>query len=243
MYHEDVVLEGSETVSGIAEAYGYLPSDVYRVWQDPLNAELVKKRGKPEGAKAGDVLWVGVPWRVTTRKLTATGNGASFFIKRDGGPGSRMSWVQTVYQGNQPVVGTTPSCVDACPPDDQLPFYWTAQEIARPPRWIQALSGDPSVNLTKVFGDEPARRPPSTVQGTTKWRAIVSIAVVNKKRVSVYDSWVWGFDLTSSGLSAAVGPRAAKPFEQQGHVNLLANGKGTAAGTFQSQGWNFRVAH
>jgi hypothetical protein len=61
MYYEDVVVEGSETVARIAQAYGYLPTDVRKVWENPLNAELVKKRGKAEDVKAGDVLWVGVP--------------------------------------------------------------------------------------------------------------------------------------------------------------------------------------
>ena len=58
MYHEDVVVKKGETVSGIGADYGYKVSDWRKVWDDPKNAVLVRKRGKPEHLQIGDKLWV-----------------------------------------------------------------------------------------------------------------------------------------------------------------------------------------
>ena len=240
MYYEDVKVKKGETVSGLGMNYGYKSSEWRKIWDDPKNAALVKKRGKPEHLQIGDIVDIPIPWRTVTRHLTTDANGVSFLVQRDGQAGKRMRWVQTVYQHNQPVAATTPFCVDGCPADDSLPFYWTDGEVASPPQWIKDFSGDPKVQLSKTFGDRPSRGAPSAAQGTTKWRAIVSIAVVTDNRVTVYDSWVWGFDLTAAGVSSKVGPRAANAQEVQGHLHLLGIGKGTGAGTFGTQGWTFR---
>src|SRR3954468_25067750 len=89
---------------------------------------------------------------------------------RTGERGSRLSWVQTVYRHNQPI-GPNPRayCVDACTPDDNLPFYFTNDEIKDEP------------NPRRHFWDEPNRLAPSAALGTTRWRAITSIAVITGK--------------------------------------------------------------
>ena len=78
--------------------------------------------------------------------------------------------------------------------------------------------------------------------GTTKWRAVVSLAVVTKKRVTIWDSLVWGWNMTSAGVVTTVGPRAAMPMERAGHLNLLRSGIGTGPLTFGEAGWTFRSA-
>jgi hypothetical protein len=241
MFFEDVKVQRGETVSGLGMAYGYKAGDWHKIWDDKKNADLVKRRGVPEHLQIADILFIPIPWKTVTRTLTTDARGASFLVQRDGEAGKRMSWVQTVYQSNQPAAGTTTFCVDGCPADDVLPFYWTNSEISSPPQWIKDFSGDPKVQLSKTFGDRPSRgKNPAAGKGTTQWRAIVSIAVVTGKRVTVYDSWVWGFDLTEAGKSTKVGPRSADASEVAGHLNLLKNGVGTAADNFGKQGWTFR---
>ncbi|HEY3742863.1 MAG TPA: hypothetical protein VGL53_23615 [Bryobacteraceae bacterium] len=267
MYYEEVVMKDTDTLSGLAAEYGYKVSDWRKIWDDPKNAALVKKRTKPEHLQKGDTWQIPIPWKTTRRVLTADPNGATFIVNRDGEPGKRLSWVQTVYRSNQPI-GPNPSpyCVDGCTPDDNLPFYWTNGEVASPPAWTARTTGDPKVNLRKTFIDHSSRNAPSVWMGTTKWRAVVSIAVVTEKRVTVVDSYVWGFDLTPASLTlvgvaitppstcTAVGPTPASAGEISAHVNLLGKGWGTLAAafaqahlnafvptaTFGAMGWTFR---
>ena len=145
MYHEDVKVKNGETVSGIGADFGYRITEWHKIWDDPKNAPLVKKRGKPEHLQIDDVVWVKIPWHTVTRRLTTDANGASFLVQRNGQPGKRINWVQTVYRGNQPIgPNSSPFCVDACTPDDDLPFYWTDAELASPPQWVKDFSGDPA---------------------------------------------------------------------------------------------------
>jgi hypothetical protein len=267
MYYEDVAMKKGETISGLGAEYGYQTSDWRKIWNDPKNAALVKLRGKPEQLKVGDIWQIPIPWKTVTRTLTATKGGANFLVNRDGDPGKRLSWVQTVYRDNQPI-GPNPSpyCVDGCTPDDNLPFYWTDPEVASPPAWTIAAAGDPKVSLRKTFIDQASRSAPSIGKGTTKWRAVVSIAVVTEKRVTVYDSWKWGFDLTPAAVtimginmtppssSTAIGPTPASAADITAHLNILRNGWGTLAAafaqmslnafvpkvTFGAMGWTFR---
>jgi hypothetical protein len=227
MFYEDVRLEGRETLPAVATAYGHVRWEP--IWGDNRNAALRARRaGAADRVQAGDVVMVPIPWKITTKTLIAEPHGVGFDARRDGEEGQRLSWVQTVFQSNQAVAGTTPFCVDGCPADDELPFYWTEAELV----------ADPSRRLK--FSDHPSRPAPSVAAGSTRWRAIVSLAVATRKRVTVFDSWVWGFDLDPAGAVSKVGPRLATPLEMSGHLALLRQGVGTAAGQFKDLGWTFR---
>lgn len=227
MFYEDVVLKEGDTVDTLAVAYGH--NGWPAVWNDRHNASLVARRGRPEQLQAGDTLMVPIPWRVTTKTLVPEFNGAGLTLERDGGPGSRVVWAQTVYPHNQPAPGVFLFCVDACTPDDDLPFYWTEDDLKND-RFRR-----------KRFSDRPYRDPPSTALGTTRWRAIVSMAVVTGQRVTVFGLLVWGFDLTPSGDVTTVGPRAATALEGLAHLGVLHLGKGTGPFPFALGGWTFRL--
>jgi len=228
MYYEDVKVQSAETVSGLALAYGYSASDWKKIWEDPKNRQLINRRQKPERLRVGDVLHVAIPWKMTKKTHTIHAAGSSLAVTRSGKRGERLRWAQTVYQHNQAIGKTSTFCVDGCPADDADPFYWTAAELA----------GDPS--LRQTFSDKPSRGAPTKAAGTTRWRAVLSIAVVTGKRVTVFDSIVWGFNVTPAGVYSKVGPRAATSTEVKGHLNLLTKGKGTGGGAFKTAGWTFR---
>lgn len=78
-------------------------------------------------------------------------------------------------------------------------------------------------------------------RGTTKWPAVVSLAVVTEKRVTVYKSYVWGWNMPPANVISAVGPREATGPEVMGHVNLLRKGMGKTT-DFKTGGWTFRSA-
>jgi hypothetical protein len=140
--------------------------------------------------------------------------------------------VQTVYRHNQPIgPNPNPFCVDGCTPDDNLPYYWTNAEI----------SADRS--LRQRFYDYSRRPNPTAAMGTTRWRAVLSLAMTTGKRVTIWDSIVWGWNLAPTATKAtAVGPRGAMSYEVKGHLNLLRKGLGTGTQTFGQLGWTFREA-
>lgn len=228
MFYEDVKVLKGETVSGIAKAYGYKVTDWEKIWTDPRNAGISTRRHRPEKLQIGDIVQVKIPWCITTKTLTKQPRGAYMVAERDGELGERLTWVQTVYQHNQPVTGTTPFCVDGCPADDNLPFYWTNAEKGAQPK------------LRKRFEDYSQRNPPSIAKGTTAWRAVLSLAVVTGKRVTIWNSLVWGWDMTPANIISTVGPRNATANEVAGHLSLLKRGKGTGPLTFSKSGWSFR---
>lgn len=229
MYYEDVIVKGGDTVSGLSVAYGHKASAWQGIWDAHENLSLRAERGKPEAIRARDVLMTPIPWRVVSKSLTVKPTGVLFVVKRNGGRGKRLRWVQTVYQHNQPIGATSAHCVDGCPADDNDPFYWTDAELTA------------NASLRLEFRDHPKRPAPTAANGTTRWRAILSIGVVTGKRVTVYDSMVWGFNRKPSGTVTKVGPRLATGSEVRGHLALLRKGKGTGADTFGKQGWTFRT--
>jgi hypothetical protein len=231
MFYEGVTIARGDTISRLAAAYGYKDRDWGTVWNDPRNSPLSKHRGAPEKISAGDTLLIPIPWRVVHKAVVNEHDGASIVLERDGELGQQLSWVQTVYRGNQPA-GPNPSpfCVDGCTPDDDLPFYWTNGEIAANP------------TLRKLFKDHSARPAPTVAMGTTTWRAVVSLAVVTKKRVTIWNSQVWGWDMTPANAVTTIGPRAARETEIFGHLTLLRNGLGTGPMKFKETGWTFRAA-
>src|SRR6476620_1371644 len=149
MFYEDVKVKGGETVSGLAAAYGYKVSEWEKIWRHPRNLDVVARSGVPERLQIGATLHVPISWTVVKKTLTPKPDGAAIVVERDGELGKRLTWVQTVYQHNQPVAGTQPFCVDGCPADDNLPFYWTDAEIGA------------DKNLRKSFSDYSSRGHPT----------------------------------------------------------------------------------
>lgn len=233
MYYEDVTIQTGETLSGLAVAYGYEAKDwKTKIWDDAKNVDLVKKRKVPEHIQPGDILHVPIPWVVTKKTLDVEPTGVGAIIERDGGDGTRLHWVQTVYAGNQPLAKASktwgPFAVDATIPDDNLPYYWTEAEYKK------------NKSLRKHFEDHPSRGAPTAAMGTTNWRACTSIAVVTGKRATLYGSLIWGFDLEPGGKVTKIGYRDATPAERYGNSWLLWAGVGTANVWFGMEGWTFR---
>ena len=229
MYYEDLRLKAGDTISGLATEYAYKATDWEKIWKDPKNLRLVSLRKDPANVRPGDLLYVPIPWKLVTKQVTLETDGASITLERDGELGKRVTFVQTVYQHNQPIAGTTDFCVDGCPADDDDPFYWTTAE----------LTTDPTRH--KRFSDHSHRGAPSVADGTTKWRAVVSLAVATDKRVTVYKSYVWGWNMTPANAITTVGPREATGPEMMGHINLLRKGQGKTV-DFKTGGWTFRSA-
>ena len=229
MYYEEVKIKPGDTLSKLIEKYGHDVSKWESIWKDAKNVPIKTTRGTPNFLKANDVVYIPIPWKIVSKSLTKNGAGTKVTIdvKRDGKKGTQLRWVQTVNQGNQPIGATGKFCVDACPPDDAAPFYWTSAELTADSK------------LRRKFSDTPSRPAPPVAAGTTKWRALLSIAVVTGKRVTVYGSLYWGFDLTSGGVLSKIGPRPATAAEKLGHLSLLKKGKGTG-GKFSIGGWTFR---
>lgn len=151
MFHDDVRVAPGETLSTLAVAYGYRADDADKLWRDCKNAHLMAHRGAGRNLQAGDLLYVLIPWHLVQSSLVAQRHGVQIRAERDGELGTRL------YQGNQPIGGTDPSCVDACPPDDDLPFYWTT------------VKSPPTRNCVAVSAMLPAvprpRRPPALHDG------------------------------------------------------------------------------
>jgi hypothetical protein len=230
MYYEDVKAKAGQTLSELIMAYGHAAGAWQWTWNDPKNEALVKRRGRPENIQAGDVIMIPIPWHVISHTLVGTATGAQFVVKRNGGFGTQMNWVQTLDQSNQPFPATSAEySVDATPPDDDLPFYWTSQELQHHKEY------------KKMFKDGPSRPAPTAAMGKTRWRATVSIGVFTEKRVTVYDSWVWGFDRAPAGAPVQVGPRQATPHEVRFQLQVLSAGFGTDPKTFKQLGWTFRT--
>ena len=231
MFYEDYEVKRGDTLWGLAVAYGYKGEQWKKIWGDPKNLGLTTRRSAPERIQPGDKINIPLPWTVVSQSLTNMGDGALMEAERDGELGKQLTWVQTVYRHNQPIgPNPNPFCVDACTPDDNLPFYWTNAEIKA------------DANLRKKFSDHSSRNAPTAAMGTTKWRAVVSLAVVTEKRVTIWNSTVWGWDMTPANAVTTVGPRTATGYEISGHLNLLRKGVGTGPLTFAKLGWTFREA-
>ncbi|MGI8571007.1 MAG: hypothetical protein ACR2KT_19165 [Methylocella sp.] len=196
MYYEDVRLKPGDTVSGLTTKYCYKAADWGKIWKDPKNSGLVLVRKDSANVRPGDLLHIPIPWKLVTNTVTLEADGASIVLERDGELGEQVTFVQTVYSNDPSVEGAGPFCVDACQPDDDEPFYFTAAE----------LTADP--NRRKRFRDRSRRPTPSVEQGTTRWRAVVSLAVVTGQRLTVYKSYVWGWNMTPANVITTFLPRA-----------------------------------
>ncbi|MEM7695686.1 MAG: LysM peptidoglycan-binding domain-containing protein [Pseudomonadota bacterium] len=257
MYLEDVVVKSGDTVSGLAKEYGYKGGEWTKVWDHAENAKLKTKRGRPEKIQPGDTLQIPIPWKVKTTTMTFV-NASSrvrFEAIRTGERGTQIRWAQTVDRHNQ-AFGNAPygqprEVVDpGSPPDDNEPFYFTDTEIASVPGRRTKFSDTPFRTApaapTGVALIDWARTELGTAVGTTKWRALLSIAIVTDKRVTVIDTQAWGFDKAPTGTVTKVPARKATATEMADHLKILKGGFGLkdvpgSMATFASMGWTFRL--
>jgi len=243
VYYEDVTLKAGDTVYELVKKYGHPGSDWSTIWNNIKNKPLREKRGEPRSLQVGDVLHIPIDWKIlnTTMVFVLANTRVKFEATRSGKKGTNIRWVQTVDRHNQPFgqapYGKPRYVVDpSSPPDDNEPFYFTAAE----------LTADP--NRRTTFSDTPGRAAPVAPLGTTKWRAMLSVAVVSDKRVTILDTHFWGFDIDNAGTVSKVPGRKAAVGEVQDHLRLLKDGFGlgptNAAGTkadFKDMGWTFRM--
>lgn len=229
MVYEDIYIKPRETLAQLAGDYGYNFWEWRKIWEEPKNRLLVSTRKRPERLLAGDKLIIPINWKISSKPMSLNGGVAGKWqikVKRNGSQGKNIQWLQTVFADNQPKFPPSPYSVDL-PTDDDEPFYWTAVEETADPK------------LRKEFYDAPFRNPPAT--RTTKWRAVLSLGVVTGKRVSIFQSIVWGVDFRTDGRNVAYSPRAATGLEITGHIKLLNEGSGKTM-TFKHGGWTFRKA-
>jgi len=135
MVFEQITVAHNETLSKIASDYGYNSWDWAKIWDHPSNALLKQTRGKPENIKVGDAVIIPLPWKIKSKIFSTYlhGNRFAINVERNGGKGEKLKWVQTVFQDNQAIGGTDAFCADACPGDDDDPFYFTTAEILSDP--------------------------------------------------------------------------------------------------------------
>ena len=241
MYYEDIEIERGDTLPALALLYGHGLYAGPRIWSDPRNEALRAARGRPERMQPGDRLYMPIPWIIISTSMTYNreGSGVLFEARRSGNRGTRLRWVQTVDRGNQPYgarpYGAPRFVVDpSSPPNSDEPFYHARAWLAAHP------------DARRRFHDTPSRPPPSLLMGTTEWRALLSIAVVTGKRVTVVDTHYWGFNRKRDGAVSKVLARRAIDLQVQDHLRILRNGFGLGDGPgtmayFQDLGWTFRA--
>ena len=230
MVFEEVIIKSGDSISKIANNYGYHLWDWQKVWEHPSNAALKRLRDKPEKIKVGDKLIIPLPWKMTSKSLTpfVQAHGEKTFsikAKRDGVKGRNLKWVQTVFQNNQSIGATSTFYADACPDNDST--YNTSMKLASDP------------NRKNSFFDAPWRYPAK--DDATAWYTILSLCSVTDYRVSIFESIVWGIDFGKSGLTTNYIPRLATPYEVSGHLKRLQIGKGISK-SFRNGSWMFREA-
>lgn len=240
LFYEDVKLRCGETLIGLAAEYGFDPDDWLEIWNDPKNAALKAKRKLSSNVREGDTIFFPIKWRITSqKKLIPFGNRFLMKADRSGKEGARVDWVQTVFAHNQPNFPEKPFpdfSVDI-PTEDDLPFYWTQENYDH-------LTKNAAGNVIRIFRksitDIPNRPAPTVAQGTTTWRAVTSLCLNTHKRISIWNTFVWGVNFNPDGTNTAYEIRNATQEEINGHMNLLRRKTGKSKRTFTNMGWTFR---
>ncbi|MEZ4776194.1 MAG: hypothetical protein R3D00_23675 [Bacteroidia bacterium] len=228
LFYEPVRVGYGETLIGLAAEYGFDPDDWREIWNDPKNAKLVEKRKLSTQIRRGDIIHIPIKWRISNKTLISSNGSFVLRAKRTGREGKRLDWVQTVYGHNQPLFRdrSFPAFSVDLPTEDDNPFYWTQKEY------------DEGTLRTDI-SDRPNRPAPTPQQGTTKWRAVTSLCIVVGKRVSIWDTFVWGIDFGVNGVNTPYPIRLATKEEIAGHLNLLRKKSGRSGKSFTSLGWVF----
>ena len=231
MFYEDVQITATHpTIDKLVWRYGHRTSDWESIWNHRKNIAATRFRATPAEMRPGDILYIPIPWRVISTPMSPHANGVEIRVNRNGGPGLNLRFVQTVNRANQRFGPPDVFCTDPCTPDDPAesnePFYRTRAELQATPAW-----------RAKQLYDRPSRGTPSAAAGTTRWRAVTSIACVTGRRITIFDTKVWGFNLTPAGVVTVVIADASAT-EIAGHLNLLRN---SAGGNFRSLGWTLRL--
>jgi hypothetical protein len=169
---------------------------------------------------------------------------------------SRLRWVQTVYQGNQPLKGTPVNCVDPCHATDEDPFYYETKtyksyEVVNGKKEPRHPCGSEGIHdecyeetASFSFRDTPSRKIPEKSMGVTQWRAVMSLVAVTNKRVTLVWSGKWGYDITPDGKTTCLDLSKVTDKELVTHLKLLHSGKGKDQDrTFRQLGWKFRLAN
>jgi hypothetical protein len=237
LFYEDVKVRSGETLIGLAAEYGFDLDDWREIWKDPKNADLLARRKLSTELREGDILQIPVKWRITSKKLEPADTTFKMTANRSGKEGLRLDWVQTVYGGNQPnfPTGPFPAFSVDLPTEDDNPFYWTQKEYDH---LVNDFEGQP-VSRTKIK-DRPNRNTPTAAMGDTTWRAVTSLCVVTHKRVSIWNTFVWGINFKTDGKNEPYNIRLATNDEINGHLNLLRKKTGKSKKTYTEMGWVFR---
>lgn len=285
IYYEDVKVKPNENIEQLLHAYGLHNRKKVKdfIWNSPKNSQLKSKRISIDDLQPGDVIYIPVPpiqyyefhFKTVPAEKDSMGKKGwpahgwvSLVIDRYGNnntndfskslattPNSRLRWVHTVYQGNQPNKGTTANCVDACPANDNDPFYYATNEYNPyegfgKTKDYKIECGSEGVyencyrsHASFSFRDRPSREWPKPGMQTTHWRGILSLVAVYDKRVTLVWTGKWGFDLEVGGKIKAIELRKVTSTELSTHLNQLKNGKGVdQSKTFSKAGWEFRLA-
>jgi hypothetical protein len=117
-----------------------------------------------------------------------------------------IRWIQTI-ETNTPLFNQTSPYVDFIPPADDKPFYFS----------------DPNERAT--FSDSPSRS-----ANNVRWDATLSLAGVNGRTITRFDSVKYGFEIDAAGTLALHAPSSA------GVASLVIHGD-----TLRSEypDWNF----
>ncbi len=229
LFYEDVKIKTGETLIGLAAEYGFDPNDWRDIWNDAKNAALRGKRSLSTDVQSGDVVYIPIKWRILRKTLTASASTFRMVGRRNGKEGGRIDWVQTIYGHNQPKFGSEklfPAFSVDLPTDDNTPFYWTQKEYD-------------AGQKRNIMSDAPFRNPPTAAQGTTTWRAVTSLCLTTNKRVSIWDTFVWGINFQPDGINKPYSIRRATQDEINGHLNLLRKKTGKSNKSFTNMGWTF----
>ena len=238
MFFESVTLAPGDTVGRILDLYGIDGTRWSEVLQSapnqsvPSNATLLSRPPQvtsicvPIGpymtvVNSRTVIDLNVGLRPLNTNFTPaqralqianSSHGVEINAERDGNDCARIRWLQTVKSRNRAGLNGTPT-----PPEfvdgggNGLPFY-TATSVG---------SDDPDSTL---FEDTPCCGVP-TRAGQPQFSAILSLTVWTHPRITIIQSWAYGFRVVSAQHIHFDRPRDATPREIADSIRILKTGR------------------